>query len=217
MKITIKLIKSKLINDLDLNICKFVAYANYDNGKMAKDKHQSKLQKLGVETHHCMNGKDSADINIVCDALEILYQTSYKIDTYVIISCDKDITPLINKIKSYSKNVILITLSINVDWNVLKNYGDEHLWFEDIVGIPFTEPSLRKIVDEQIFIEELTKSITIFGTVNYSLFAQSLEKNYDTDRSTLDSIRDTLIQNGTVELFSYQYNGIDFKDGIRII
>lgn len=196
----------------------FIAYGNFDNGKMSRDKHQTKLQTLGVQTRHCMNGKDSADIAIVCDALEKLFLTSKDNDAYIIVSCDKDITPLINKIKSQRKEVVLITFSVNIDWEVMKNYGDSHYWFEEIIGIKFTEPDIKPILDCESFYLELGNDIAKRQTdINYSLFSNGLQKKYITSESDIDVFRNELIKEGKIEMYEYEFNSKTYHDGIRIV
>lgn len=204
--------------DKNYKINELIAYANYDNGKMNKDKHQTQLQGLGVQTRHCRNGKDSADVAIVCDILERVYLTSKNNNcTYIIISCDKDITPLINKLKSQNKEVILVTFTINVDWEVMKNYGDLHFWFEEILNIPYTEPEEKKELSVQSFQDELNNEINARGTnINYSLFVKTLQKKYNTNNSKIDEIRDQCERDNIIEIYSYEFNGRTYYDGIKL-
>ncbi|MFW2491004.1 NYN domain-containing protein [Clostridium chromiireducens] len=198
-------------------INEIIAYANYDNGRMNRDKHQSKLQGLGVQTRHCRNGKDSADIAIACDVLEKLYLTAKDINTYIIISCDKDIAPLINKLKSQNKEVVLVTFTVNIDWDVMKNYGDIHFWFEEIIEIEYNEPEVKGELNADSFIKELKDEFERRQSdINYSLFVKSLDKKYNTDNSTIDGIRDYCISEGLVEMHEYKFNGRTYRDGIRV-
>lgn len=205
-----------IYNNYSVN--EIIAYGNFDNYIMSKDNHQTKLQINGIQTRHVMNGKDSADIAIVCDALEKLYLTNRSIEVYIIISCDRDITSLINKIKSQGKEVCLITLAVNIDWDVMKNYGDKHFWFESIINIQFEIPKAKSILDSKKFIEELEKEIVERGTdIKYSLWCKTLLKNYSISQSELDNIRDELISKNLIELYQYEFQNKKFYDGIKII
>lgn len=217
--------KLKFINKINTffkekgyRINEMIAYANYDNGKMNKDNHQTKLQGLGVQTRHCRNGKDSADIAIACDILERLYLTEKDNNsTYIIISCDKDITPLINKLKSQNKEVILVTFTVNIDWSVMKNYGDIHFWFEEIIGVEYTQPIIQEELDTDYFIKELKNEIEIRGTnINYSLFVKTLVKKYYTDNSEIDIIKNYCLSEGIIEIYDYEFNGKIYHDGIKL-
>lgn len=208
---------SEFIKRMDIQINEFISYGNYDNGKMNKDNHQTRLQSLGIQTRHCMNGKDSADIAIVCDLLEKLYLTSANNKVYILISCDKDIIPLINKIKSQDKEVIVITFAVAVDWDVMSNYGDEHFWFEEIIGIEFEEPKLKEKLNCDIFCDELKSLISKYSDVNYSLFSRQLQKTYNAFTGDVDIIKNTLISNKKIEFYEYEYEGRKYHDGIRFI
>lgn len=204
--------------DKGYRINEMIAYANYDNGKMNRDKHQTKLQGLGVQTRHCRNGKDSADIAIACDILERLYLTEKDNNsTYIIISCDKDITPLINKLKSQNKEVILVTFTVNIDWSVMKNYGDIHFWFEEIIGVPYNEPKVQEELEADDFINELKNEISVREIdINYSLFVKTLVKKYNTDNSDIDKIKDYCLSEEIIEIYEYEFNGRTYHDGIRL-
>lgn len=199
-------------------ISEIIAYGNFDNGLLSKDKHQTLLQQKGIQTRHVMNGKDSADIAIVCDALEKLYVNSSHVELFVIISSDRDMTQLINKIKSKGKLVHLIPLAINIDWDVMINYGDIHDWLEEILKIDFSEPKLSEKVTDEIFLENLAAQITERKTdINYSLFSSSLNKKYKTQRSKIDLVKDSLLDKKKIEFYEYDFRGKTYYDGIRII
>ena len=51
------------------------------------------------------SGKNSSDIRLVMDAVELLYQSPY-VDTFVIVSADADFVPIVNKLRSAGKTVI---------------------------------------------------------------------------------------------------------------
>lgn len=204
-------------NEEKVNILEVIAYANFDNGRMASDRHQTILQKSGIQTRHVMNGKDSADIALVCDALEKLYVTNPELDKFVIVSCDRDITSLINKIKAKGKEIILIPLAINIDWDVMKNYCTDYKWFEEIVGIPFVEPMAKQVLDKSSFLLELQAEIELRKSdINYSLWAKSLVKKYSSLKSKIDEIKDQLLKEDIIELYEYNFNGSIFRDGIRL-
>jgi uncharacterized LabA/DUF88 family protein len=203
----------KHLNDNGYNIIKFAAYANFDNGKMMTDKHQTQLQKLGLETYHCMNGKDSADINIASDALELLY-VNHNIDTFVFISCDRDITPVLRKINLQCKETIIISLSINVDVETIKQYCNKHFWFEEIVGLEFKEPE-KKVLDKDVFIQRLKDSLLKYPNVNYSLFSSNLEKEFNVSKGIIDYYKEELIKENIIEKHEYEFMDKMYYDGIR--
>lgn len=206
-------IKEFLVNKGD-KVVKYTAYANFDNGKMSSDKHQTQLQKFGVETVHCMNGKDSADISIACDALDLLFNNS-EINHFVFISCDRDITPILRKIRLSGKVTTVISLAVNTNIEVIQNYCDNHFWFEEIVGLEYKEPE-KKIFSKEVFIQELTDSLSRYPNVNYSLFSSNIEKEYNIAKGIIDFYKEELIKENIVEKHDYEFMGKQYYDGIRL-
>ena len=78
------------------------------------------------------SGKNSADIKLSVDALEIALSKQY-IDTFVVISGDSDFAPLISMLREHNKYVIVIGRKGNLS-ALLKGYCDELKDFSDIIG-----------------------------------------------------------------------------------
>ncbi len=77
------------------------------------------------------SGKNSADIKLSVDALEIALSKNY-IDTFVVISGDSDFAPLISMLREHNKYVIVIGRKGNLS-ALLKGYCDELKNFSDII------------------------------------------------------------------------------------
>ena len=77
------------------------------------------------------SGKNSADIKLAVDALEIALSKDY-IDTFVVISGDSDYAPLISMLREHNKYVIVIGRKGNLS-ALLKGYCDELKNFSDII------------------------------------------------------------------------------------
>ena len=82
---------------------------------------------------HTKRGKNSADIKLAVDALEIAITRDY-IDTIVVISGDSDYTPLISKLREYNKYVIVIGSEASTS-SLLAGYCDELIYYASIIGI----------------------------------------------------------------------------------
>ena len=82
------------------------AYADWSIATTKRD--QDKLLELGIEPVHLFHspgsGKNSSDIRLVTDAVDLLYQSP--VDTFVIVSADSDFVPLVSKLRSAGKTVI---------------------------------------------------------------------------------------------------------------
>jgi uncharacterized LabA/DUF88 family protein len=115
-----------------MRIIKIVAYCNFDNSDMHESYHQTMLQEYGVLTVHTSNrGKNYADMQISIDAINDMY-LNQNIDQFIIMSNDKDMSPLLNTIKSNKRKVILLTVGSSYDF-ALCNVPDEHIPIEEIL------------------------------------------------------------------------------------
>jgi Uncharacterized conserved protein len=109
------------------------AYCDWDRYKEFKrDMHEAAFELIEIP-HVRMSGKNSADIRMVVDALDLCYTKSH-IDTFVIISGDSDFSPLISKLKENGKSVIGIGVRGSSSSLLISNC-DEFIFYEDIVKI----------------------------------------------------------------------------------
>lgn len=76
-------------------------------------------------------GKNSADIRMVVDALDLSYTKSH-IDTFVIISGDSDFSPLVSKLRENNKTVIGVGVK-NSTSDLFRENCDEFLYYDDLV------------------------------------------------------------------------------------
>jgi uncharacterized protein (TIGR00288 family) len=107
------------------------AYADW--GRFARHKRQmleNSIDLIEMPSHG--QGKNSADIKLVVDALDTAITKSY-IDTIVVVSGDSDYTPLISKLREYNKYVIVIGSKGNVS-RLLVGYCDELIYYASLAG-----------------------------------------------------------------------------------
>ena len=102
------------------------------------------LHELGIELieipDRAHTGKNSADIRLAVDAMEICL-TKDHIDTFAILSGDSDFSPLVSKLKEFGKTVIGVGMQ-QATSSLLVEVCDEFIFYEDIVsvgGIPSFE------------------------------------------------------------------------------
>ena len=99
------------------------------------------LHELGIELieipDRAYTGKNSADIRLAVDAMEICL-TKDHIDTFAILSGDSDFSPLVSKLKEFGKTVIGVGMK-EATSSLLAEVCDEFIFYEDITrgaGIP---------------------------------------------------------------------------------
>jgi len=81
--------------------------------------------------HVKQSGKNSADIRMVVDALDLCY-TKTHVDTFVIISGDSDFSPLVSKLRENNKDVIGIGVKNSTSDLLIANC-DEFIYYDDLV------------------------------------------------------------------------------------
>ncbi len=113
------------------NIVVKKAYADWDRYKPAKRAlHEAAFELIEVP-HVSYSGKNSADIRLVVDALDLCY-TKGHIDLFVIISGDSDFSPLVAKLRENAKTVIGIGVK-NSSSDLLIDNCDEFILYDDLV------------------------------------------------------------------------------------
>ena len=126
-----------------LRIVKIVAYCNFDNNDLHESYHQTLLQEYGILTIHTSNrGKNYADMQISIDAINDMY-LNHNIDQFIIMSNDKDMSPLLNTIKSNKRKAILLTVGDSYDY-ALCNVPDEHITIDAILEKEVSELYINK-------------------------------------------------------------------------
>ncbi|MFO7541648.1 MAG: NYN domain-containing protein [Thiobacillus sp.] len=109
------------------------AYCDWDRYKEYKrDLHEAAFELIEIP-HVRQSGKNSADIRMVVDALDLCYTKSH-IDAFVIISGDSDFSPLISKLKENGKSVIGIGVRGSASSLLIGNC-DEFIFYEDLVPL----------------------------------------------------------------------------------
>src|SRR5438477_7653554 len=81
--------------------------------------------------HLRQSGKNSADIRMVVDALDLCYTKSH-VDTFVIVSGDSDFSPLVSKLRENAKTVIGVGVK-NSSSDLLIANCDEFIYYDDLV------------------------------------------------------------------------------------
>ncbi len=107
------------------------AYCDWQNYKdFKKAMHEAAFELIEVP-HVSQSGKNSADIRMVVDALDLCY-TKGHVDTFVIISGDSDFSPLVSKLRENNKTVIGVGVRAATS-DLLKNNCDEFIFYDDLV------------------------------------------------------------------------------------
>jgi len=107
------------------------AYCDFDRYKdFKRGLHEAAFELIEIP-HVRQSGKNSADIRMVVDALDLCY-TKGHVDTFVIISGDSDFSPLVSKLRENAKMVIGVGVK-NSTSDLFINNCDEFMYYDDLV------------------------------------------------------------------------------------
>lgn len=107
------------------------AYCDFDRYKTFKrGLHEAAFELIEIP-HVRQSGKNSADIRMVVDALDLCYTKSH-LDTFVIISGDSDFSPLVSKLRENAKTVIGVGVKKSTS-DLFINNCDEFIYYDDLV------------------------------------------------------------------------------------
>jgi uncharacterized protein (TIGR00288 family) len=115
------------------------AYADWERYKHAKrGMHEAAFEMIEIP-HVSYSGKNSADIRLVVDALDLCYVKRH-VDTFVVISGDSDFSPLVSKLRENDKRVIGLGVKSSSSHLLIDNC-DEFIYYDDLVR---TRASMRR-------------------------------------------------------------------------
>ncbi len=113
------------------NIVVKKAYCDWQRYKDFKaDMHEAAFELIEIP-HVRLSGKNSADIRMVVDALDLCY-TKAHVDTFVVISGDSDFSPLVSKLRENNKTVIGVGVKQSTSDLLIANC-DEFIYYDDLV------------------------------------------------------------------------------------
>jgi len=107
------------------------AYCDFDRYKdFKRGLHEAAFELIEIP-HVRQSGKNSADIRMVVDALDLCY-TKGHVDTFVIISGDSDFSPLVSKLRENAKTVIGVGVK-NSTSDLFIGNCDDFIYYDDLV------------------------------------------------------------------------------------
>ena len=128
-KLDIGLVLERLLDKGKIVVKKaYCDWGRYKSDRRAM--HEAAFELIEIP-HVSLSGKNSADIRLVVDALDLCY-TKGHVDTFVILSGDSDFSPLVSKLRENNKKVIGIGVK-NSTSDLLVENCDEFIYYDDIV------------------------------------------------------------------------------------
>ena len=123
------------------NIVVKKAYCDWERYKeFKKAMHEASFELIEIP-HVRQSGKNSADIRMVVDALDLCYTKSH-VDMFVIISGDSDFSPLVSKLRENNKTVIGVGVKSSTSDLLIANC-DEFIYYDDLAREPENQRKRR--------------------------------------------------------------------------
>ena len=125
----IQLVLKRLLDKGNVVVKK--AYADWERYKPSRRLlHEAAFELIEIP-HVSYSGKNSADIRLVVDALDLCY-TKQHIDIFVVVSGDSDFSPLVSKLRENDKTVIGLGVKSSSSDLLVENC-DEFIYYDDLV------------------------------------------------------------------------------------
>ncbi len=183
--------------------CDWSRYADFK-----KPMHEAAFELIDIP-HVRMSGKNSADIRLVVDALDLCY-TKAHVDTFVIISGDSDFSPLVSKLRENNKTVIGVGVK-NSTSDLLTANCDEFIFYDDLVRSEEKSRRRRKSPSKEK--AKADPKLEAYELVTETLKALSAERDDD------DAVWGSMIKQAIKRRkpgFAESYYGFDsFSDLLR--
>jgi uncharacterized protein (TIGR00288 family) len=107
--------------------------------------HEAAIELVEIP-RRAQSGKNSADIRLCVDAMDLAYSKDH-IDTFVVVSGDSDFSPLVSKLKENGKHVIGLGMQESTS-DLLRDNCDEFIYYEDLGRAPTLAPDLNAQLPE---------------------------------------------------------------------
>lgn len=152
------------------------AYADWSHFAEYKEKlHAAGIELIDIPKRQ-MTGKNSADIRMVVDAMDLCY-TKEHLDTFVIVSGDSDFSPLVSKLRENDKSVIGIGVRKSSS-NLLIDNCDEFIFYDDLSRGRPAAPALGAFpVEKAEVFEFLVSTVEALIRENKEVLYSSLIKD----------------------------------------
>src|SRR6266849_8931127 len=116
------------------------AYADWSRfGPYTGPLHEAAIELIEIP-RRAQTGKNSADIRLCVDAMDLAYSKKH-IGTFVVVSGDSDFSPLVSKLKELGKHVIGLGMQPSTS-DLLRDNCDEFIYYEDLETVPADVPNL---------------------------------------------------------------------------
>src|SRR5437868_6341533 len=138
--------------------------------------HEAAIELIEIP-RRAQSGKNSADIRLCVDAMDLAYSKEH-INTFVVVSGDSDFSPLVSKLKELGKHVIGLGMQDSTS-DLLRDNCDEFIYYEDLGKAPALEQGLDSKLPEskRKALELLMESLLALRRENKEVLWSSMIKD----------------------------------------
>ncbi|EOP24247.1 MULTISPECIES: NYN domain-containing protein [Bacillus cereus group] len=191
-------------------------YDNFEDKYFSNKKLLSQYTAIGVIPTYSLNVKDAVDIQLSLDAYEMCLKE--ECETFVIVSSDKDMFPLVSRLKHKNKKVVLVGVTFNTSNHVIRQV-DKFIPIEEVMGIHYEAEYLVK-KDIIVAVKRLNNLYNwVQGKGNdlgKNFFLEKLREELYSSKEYATEIFEKLMNNGLVSEYDYEYKGVAQK-GLKFI
>ncbi|MGD8562604.1 MAG: NYN domain-containing protein [Desulfarculaceae bacterium] len=170
-----KIVLERLVEKGKLVVKKAYAdWSRYTQYKQAM--HELAIDLIEIPKR-AQTGKNSADIRLCVDAMDLCYSKSH-VDTFVIVSGDSDFSPLVSKLRENGKQVIGLGMKASTS-DLLRDNCDEFVYYEDLERQVERPPKLPKQLpkDKREAFRLLIDSVSALMRENKPIIYSSMVKD----------------------------------------
>jgi uncharacterized protein (TIGR00288 family) len=151
------------------------AYADWSRySDYKRSLHECAIEMIEIPKRE-LTGKNSADIRLVVDAMDMAYAKSH-IDTFVIVSGDSDFSPLISKLKENGKHTIGLGMRGSTS-ALFSDNCDEFIYYEDVRSSRAQAPDVRLPENRREVFQLLLDSVQALMRENKPVIYSSMVKD----------------------------------------
>src|SRR3989442_2080259 len=126
-------------------VCK-KAYADWNRfASYTASLHEAAIELIEIP-RRAQSGKNSADIRLCVDAMDLAYSKEH-INTFAVVSGDSDFSPLVSKLKEMGKHVIGLGMQGSTS-DLLRDNCDEFIYYEDLESEKAEAPAVDAALPE---------------------------------------------------------------------
>src|SRR6476659_294493 len=153
-------------------------------------------------------GKNSADIRLVVDAMDLAYSKEH-IDTFVIVSGDSDFSPLVSKLKELGKHVIGLGLA-EATSDLLRDNCDEFIYYDDLDKGPASVPGLPAQMPEakkKVFGLLIESLLALRRENKEVLFSSMVKDTMKRKKPSFTELLEDAAKNGLIDIERHKSSG----------